>query len=376
MKARLINRLLTVSFFTLIQTNLAHAFPEMVRYGYVNCTSCHVSLSGGGLLNEYGREIAREKLAMFKSKDEKSPESHFAYGALDGTTIDKYIKAGGDFRTVYYYSNTDTVKLARTIFMQGDLQAAYITKKFTINTAAGVYQPAFGKNVEFISRTHYAQYALADEWNIRGGKYFAAYGIKTADHVTLTRDPLHFGDNNESYNLELSYVTEQWNAFLTGNFGRFDDKKDLQDKGVVAQGSYSPTEHIKVGADFWYGSQTASSRVVTGPFGIIGLTERLSFQTEVDFQFLKPTASDNVNGLATTQRLSYELADGLWAFGTQEYGKFDSRFDNSKSEVYGIGVQFFPRSHFEFNLSYEKVRTGGSTQNFSDYAWLMSHFYL
>ena len=61
-------------FFSLWVASAAQAFPEMVRYGYVNCTSCHVSLSGGGLLTDYGREIAREKLAMFKSSDEKSKE--------------------------------------------------------------------------------------------------------------------------------------------------------------------------------------------------------------------------------------------------------------------------------------------------------------
>src|SRR3954462_3088816 len=35
----------------------AHALPTMIRLGYPNCASCHISPQGGGLLNTYGRGI-------------------------------------------------------------------------------------------------------------------------------------------------------------------------------------------------------------------------------------------------------------------------------------------------------------------------------
>src|SRR5215510_1649696 len=35
----------------------AYALPNMIRLGYPNCVSCHVSPQGGGLLNAYGRGI-------------------------------------------------------------------------------------------------------------------------------------------------------------------------------------------------------------------------------------------------------------------------------------------------------------------------------
>jgi hypothetical protein len=34
-----------------------NALPTMIRLGYPNCVSCHVSPQGGGLLNGYGRAI-------------------------------------------------------------------------------------------------------------------------------------------------------------------------------------------------------------------------------------------------------------------------------------------------------------------------------
>ena len=355
----------------------AHCFPEMVRYGYVNCNSCHVSLTGGGLLNDYGREISREKLAMFKSKDEKSKEPLFAYGLLSETPLQKYIKAGGDLRSVYYYVNDDTQRLARTLFMQGDLEAAYVSPKFTFDGTVGVEQLSRGQTVTFLSRRHYAQYVLSDAFNLRAGKFSPAYGINTPDHITLTRDPLQLGDNYESYNIELSYITEQWNGFLTGILGRFDNKQSRQDRGFSAQGAYAPTEKIKLGANVWYGEQPKQTRWLAGPFAIVGITPNLVAESEIDLQFLKPTAALQAQkGIASTQKLSYELLEGLWVYGLQEYGKFDFLTETTQEETYGVGIQIFPRSHFEFNLAYERARQGGGNRNFYDYAWFMSHFYL
>ncbi len=35
----------------------ASALPTMIRLGYPNCATCHITPQGGGLLNAYGRGI-------------------------------------------------------------------------------------------------------------------------------------------------------------------------------------------------------------------------------------------------------------------------------------------------------------------------------
>jgi len=367
-----------VVFLSVFLPHAVHAFPEMVRYGYVNCNSCHVSLTGAGVLNDYGREIAREKLALFKSDDEKSKEQLFAYGALSDTSIEKYLKLGGDVRSVYYYQNTDSVINANTIFMQGDLEGAFVKDKLTIDGTLGLEQLAPGQNLTFLSRRHYVQYAFTDEYNIRVGKYAPAYGIRNTEHPFITRDPLQFGDNFESYNLELSYITDKWNVFLTGVFGRFDSKQADQDRGGTAQVAFAPTEKLKVGLNGWYGQQeSGNKRWVMGTFGTLGLTPKIYLGSEIDFQFLSPGASlPSRNGIASTQKLSYELLEGLWIALVQEYGKFDFSQSITQADNYGIEVQIYPRSHFEFNIAAETERMPGGDPNFGNYFWFASHFYL
>lgn len=369
--------ILALSLFELFFAVQSQAYPEMVRNGYVNCNSCHVSLTGAGLLNDYGREIAREKLAIFKSSDEKDKEHLFAYGALSDAPIAKYLKMGGDVQVVYYLEDRSLYRLARTIFMQGDLEVAYVNKNLTIDASAGIEQPIPGQNVNFISRRHYLQYALTDAYNIRIGKYAPAYGIKNPEHTFITRNQLQFGDDFESYNLELSYITEQWNIFLTGVMGRFDDKQPKRDRGFTAQTAYAPTERLKFGVNTWYGQQeNGSNRWVMGGFGMLGLTDKIYASSEVDFQFLSASVSTpRQKGIATTQKVSYEVIEGLWAEVTQEYGKINFLSVPAQAEEYGVEVEIFPRSHFEFNLAYQKIRSGGPSTDFYDYYWLVSHYY-
>ena len=358
--------------------NSAHAFPEMVRYGYVNCNSCHISLTGAGLLNDYGREISREKLALFKSSDEKSTEQQFAYGAMADAPIAKYLKLGGDVRSVYYYENDDTHREGRTILMQGDTEAAVIVDKFTVDGTLGIEQPIPGKTVDFISRRHYVQYAVSDQLNVRVGKYSPAFGIKNDEHLFLTRGQLQFGDNFESYNLELSYITDQWNVFVTGVDGRYDSRRTQQDRGATAQVSFAPTEKMKVGVNAWYGEQEiGQTRWILGAFGMLGLTSKLYASSEVDFRLLSPNPTTaRQKGVATTQKFSYEALEGLWINVVQEYGKLNFLSELTQQENYGIGFEIFPRSHFEFDVMYEKSRQGGPTQSFADYFYFVSHFYL
>ena len=55
-------RVVAVLVLIVASQQRAFALPTMIRLGYSECTACHISPQGGGLLNPYGRGIDREKV--------------------------------------------------------------------------------------------------------------------------------------------------------------------------------------------------------------------------------------------------------------------------------------------------------------------------
>ncbi len=355
----------------------AHAFPEMIRHGYVNCTTCHISPNGGGVLNDYGRGLSKELLATWKSEDESSTEHLAAYGALEHTSVQKWLKLGGDVRSLYLYQNNPYFTEGQTMVMQGNVEAAVVLSPVTV---AGTLDYQNNSNLtslsKFSSSSHYALYNVTDEFSVRVGKFIPAYGINTADHVSLTRTGIHEGQFFESYNAELSYLTDRYSVFVTGIVDRPATFGLESESGAAVQGSYSFSETNKIGLNVLLGNSDHQSRVLAGGFGLIGITQRLMFMTEFDVQQVSPSAMPRYSGFLSTQKASYELWDGIWGFAVQEYGITQFAVPLTQSQVYGIGFQFFPRTHFELNVSWEKILSPVFASQYYDYAWLVGHFYL
>src|SRR5690242_17806457 len=90
---------------TLFWSSMSLCFPEMVRHGYNNCITCHVSPSGGGVLNHYGRSLSLEVMSFSGSEGEEQ--------LLGFVKTPYWLNVGGDVRSVQYYTNTPTVIAAQ-----------------------------------------------------------------------------------------------------------------------------------------------------------------------------------------------------------------------------------------------------------------------
>jgi len=119
---------------------LSHAFPEMVRHGYSNCITCHVSPNGGGIVTPYGRALSQEILSAGGTKDW---ESKFAYGAVD---LPKWLQLGGDVRVLQTHLDTPNIRLGKLILMQADFEAAVNYSGVFVAGTIGTQQPKEGKN--------------------------------------------------------------------------------------------------------------------------------------------------------------------------------------------------------------------------------------
>ena len=357
----------------ILTSPLAYGFPEMVRHDYVNCTTCHVAQNGGGILTEYGRALSLEVLTTWG----KEGEEQFLYGVVKPP---KWLNLGGDIRAVQTYINNAFIERGDFITMQMDLEAAitFTEQLRFVGTIGKKYiptgNPSFGDYL--ISRRHFLSYQHNDQISLRAGKFQFAYGINIPDHILQIKRGLLWDDDTETYNIEGSYIAEDWDLFVTANLGRIDDSTLNRERGVAVRGSKTFSERYKLGLSYFYGTNDTQDRQVFGPWGILGITQSFYILTELDFQQLSPNLGVNTFGAAILVRPAYEIVKGLHVFFTFDASRFDFGNQRTQVENYGPGIQFFPRPHFDIQLILQKARILALSNDFGDSIWLMGHFYL
>jgi len=356
-----------VTLLTFVSFGKVFAYPEMVRYGYANCISCHVSPTGGGVLTEYGRALSAEILSTWTSHDEEK----FLYGAV---TPPDWLSTGGDVRALGLFQALGVRQGFNFIFMQADAEAAATIGDVTLDATGGVSYDGTP-----ISRRHFLTYRPTESLSFRLGKFMPAFGINSENHSVGVKRGLGKDEGTETYNIEAAWIGENFDAFLTGILGRPDNLQLGAETGGALSSSFFVAKSIKLGASYYYGTRDIEQRHVLGPFAMVGFTPRLFLLAEADFQFFIPkTLQGGItqNGFVDDIRLDYELYQGVHFYLLQEYYTYDFSSSLASSDSYGVGFQWFPRPHIELNTVYEKQRIGGTSANFGNYAYLMLHYYL
>ncbi len=354
--------------------NPAFSFPEMIRHGYNNCTVCHFSPTGGGILTEYGRELSREILSHISKENEEK----FLYNLIRPP---QWLNLGGDIRALQLYRDTPSVREAKFILMQADLEAALTYKKFSVAGTVGRKKAVKASSFtdHFISRRHFLLFQATDEFGIRGGRFFPAFGLNIADHTVVTRRGLGWDQGDETYNIEGAWLGETFNAYLTAILGKPNAGKSGDEHGAAASLAAFFNDRFKTGISYLYSENKTEQRNLLGPFGILGITPRIFLLTETDLQQKKrkgPKESRDEFGFVNYQRFNVEFLQGFHLFLSHEISKPD--FDTSRSFIrnYGIGFQCFPRPHWEFLIQWQKEKNRSVSETYTDLITLLIHFYL
>ncbi len=364
---------LILIFLSIFLAKIAFAYPELSRHGYTNCTSCHLSPSGGGLLTTYGRELSKEILSTWANEGEQ----YFAYGQLP--TGEKVL-LGAYVRGLQALRDDSTSTTARTILMQADAEGAYNAKSWAIDASVGREEVRSGLNSDGIvfSRRHFLLYRLSDTVALRAGKFLKFYGLNDPNHYLYVRKDLNFGFDTETYNLEASYLGPSWSTYLTLIGGSMTDNMyaQVRENGVTGSVSYFFTEKQKVGLSFYLGEDYTNKRWVGGPWMILSFTPAMYLLSELDFQTKNnKTSLITQTGYVTSNRLNYEWVQGIITFLSFDKKYLDSSNPGSEQNSFGIGTQLFPRPHFELMASWQKEQVA-SLGTSSDLYWLLVHFYL
>jgi hypothetical protein len=351
----------------------AEAFPEMIRQHYVNCSACHVSQTGGGVLNAYGRSISSELLSTWGGAEEAR-----AFYAIDPEKVGTWLNLGGDVRTIQLHEENSAVKSGRFFWMQGGIDAAVtvdkITAMMTIGKVVG-QQKESGQTLDFVSPKYYLSGQISDEFSVRAGRFVPQFGLQIPQHEFYIKDNLLIGQGSERDSVEAIYNGETWNFDLA--IAKSNEKSTVRDveKSVSGQILRTVNDSHKIGISLWDGNADQFKRRMVGLHAISGWSEKFYTLAEIDHINSKSVAT-NIETKSAYQllKLGYEFHKGIHAQIVQQWGKADLD-KSSESQSVGAGFLWYPRPHFEFEMLWSKQRTLGVDNQWEDYAYLLTHFY-
>jgi len=349
---------------TLISLQAA-AFPEMTRHGYTQCTSCHLSPVGGGILTSYGRELSEELLSTWSRKG----EGRFLHGALKSDFSEKGLLFGGDVRSIQVHRKTSTVRSGRYFLMQANFDLAYQIERFAAMISIGqIEEPMSGRiQGNLFATKYYGLFNITDSWSLRAGRFAPTFGLNMADHILVTKQGLGLLPYAQYDTVETAFLSESWSLFASR--GRtVEGTPSAQKENVTsAHATYNFAERYKVGASGWYGEGDNDIRRIYGINGILGFTHHFYNLTEIDL--IHDSARD---GIAAMTRFGYEIYKGIIPYVQYQHLKSDLESSNRATRYYTLGSHFFPRPHFELSGQWTKVR---NVREWSDEAHLLVHYY-
>ena len=306
----------------------------MVRHGYTQCTACHVSPAGGGILTPYGRELSGDLLSTWAGKN----EAQFLHSKVGAKLAEKGFLFGGDVRGIQTRTKTSKALDGKLFLMQAELQGAYATEKFTGVVSVGEIKDPLSRKIkgDFNSTMYYGYLKFSEALGLRAGRFLPAYGLNLPDHTLAVKQGLGFYPGLEYDSAEVSYLSEHWTILATAarSLPNVDDNDSEYSKS--ANVSYGFLNRMRVGASYWDGNGPGVNRRMYGLNAILGFTSRFYNLTEIDFKHER--TQDGFFGLT---QLAYEVYKGIIPYlqYQQQQSKLTSR--GTLTKIIGAGFHFY-----------------------------------
>ena len=225
----------------------AAAYPQYQLSRDQTCSNCHLSPAGGGLLSENGYQVA-------ESFSQLGTAPQFMY---DKIPLPTWLSIGGDLRGAAGYFATPQDSFA--VFpMQADVYVRAAYQGFSVAATLGA-RPAqwiTGNGTPAVldrlwSREHYLMWQQDgnDGLFLRVGRFMPVFGLRLAEHPDYTR---RFGGTPlyaETYGAAIEYVTQRWEAHLTGFIEDPLIDPVVHDSGVAAYAELRPRKELSIGGE-------------------------------------------------------------------------------------------------------------------------------
>jgi hypothetical protein len=340
--------LIVAAALAMATSRRASAYPQYQLSRDQTCSSCHVSPAGGGLLSENGYSVA-ETLSQYGT----APE--FMYGKVP---LPAWLALGGDLRGAT--GDIAAPDNAFAIFpMQADLYVHAAFKGFALHVTAGArpaqWVPGNGTPAvidRFWSREHYLMWQQDESGHeglfVRAGRFMPVFGLRFAEHPIYTRryggTPLYA----DTYAAAVEYVTQAWEAHLTGFIEDPLIDPVLHDNGVAAYAETRLNPRLQVGGELMVTSADGHSGVRGGATAKLYVPDADTLiQAELQVAHQQATGGHSPNQIVAYVMGSKFLGSAfLLDVGL---GHFDENIAISglDRDAIDVNLHWFLTSHFE-----------------------------
>jgi hypothetical protein len=345
----------------LLGTNLAHATPRMISYGYPNCISCHVSVQGRGLLNTYGRgiEVAQsyckaDFTAMLLGRPSNATDpgenwnGRFGNVLLDfliSTRLTQRIDANKTdpmlaalYRQVVFFGEKDELRINTEVgFLDSGLP----------NTMLGINRIATGGDIFFLKKAllewRFEENGTASGKEIALGRDYLPLGIQIDDYTTFILNLNHTG----IYDFPLQLKAFLWNdkslASIFAYAPTFGEPSDAREYGGGFLYERYPANTLALGVQGLSGWSDKFDRFRIGPYARWGISNKWALLGQVDYSYFWDGASPDRSGnqVTTYLQLFYHHYEWLVSSATINYAYADFSLpeDNLTSFRYTIAAR-------------------------------------
>ncbi|MEO8129027.1 MAG: hypothetical protein ABJF23_16875 [Bryobacteraceae bacterium] len=254
----------------------AWALPTMIRLGYPNCVSCHITPQGGGLLNSYGRGIDKAQSLLGGE-----------YVPLDSDWF-KMLNWNGritqDFRSIIQQQDTSTTGRAGTQLFRSRVMYRNATElgkgfRFTA-TLTGENQGVTRPNVPYDSPARQSQLFVntallsyrAKALEVSAGRDQLPTGLNIPDLGAFIKSRNHLGYYDAPTQLKATWWGGRYyvSSYAFGPGGNEAAGHHESGGGVLAEFDLRGNRRTVVGMNLLRGTATSEDRTQFGPYARLG----------------------------------------------------------------------------------------------------------
>jgi hypothetical protein len=350
----------------------AHAYPQYQLSREQTCGACHLSPTGGGLLNDYG-ELTDEDEAMWGGT------GSFLHGAVE---LPAWLRLGGDLRAAGGVTDPGGGAGGALFPMQAELHAAALAGPVTVVADLGVTRPPEDGSPlsALLSREHYVRWNQHPDglgWYARVGRFMPTYGLRFAEHTMYVRrhgaTPLY----GEVYGAALGWVRGDLEAHVTG-FVHDRLRASIVDGDGAAAYVEKRFGRASVGAQARYASAASQVRTeggVTGKLWLEGPSLLLSAELQAVHQAFD--AGPARNQLIGNLMASWFVRRGIFVDAILGHYDQDVKVPDVDRDAIEVNVHWMPKAHLELVLMtrLQAIGLGGGGDG-SGYALAQLHYRL